>query len=90
MGHMGAMGMAEATDIDTGLSWHFRSNHYPPIPQAMIEPAKKAIEAGNEGDFDRQISLADIVTFKGATTAPAGELIGHLHLDAWIDYEEEF
>ncbi len=87
MGHMSAMGMAEATDIDTALSWHLSSNHYPPIPQVMIEPAKKAIEAFNEGDTNRVITLPENVSFKEFNHAPAYEMVEAMHLDAWIDYD---
>ena len=87
MGHMGAVGMAEATDIDTGLSWHLSSNHYPPVPQSMIEPAKQAITAFNEGETDRDIPLPDGISFRDGQHAPAYELVSSLHLDAWVDYE---
>jgi len=84
---MSAMGMAEATDIDTALSWHLSSNHYPPIPQVMIEPAKKAIAAANENDWDRVITLPESVSFRDGNTAPAHEMVEAMHLDAWIDYD---
>jgi hypothetical protein len=88
---MGAMGMAEATDIDTGLSWHLSSNHYPPVPQSMIESAKQAITAFNEGETDRDIPLPDGIRRRdGQQHAPAYELVSSLHLDAWIDSEDAF
>jgi hypothetical protein len=30
--------------LDGALSWHLRVNHKPAIPQAWIEPAKRAVE----------------------------------------------
>ena len=53
MGHITAMDFAEMDiDIDLALTWHLRSNHYPPVPLSMIEPCKAAIDAYWEGDCD--------------------------------------
>ena len=57
MGHLSAMDMAAHADLDTALSWHLRSNHYPPVPTFMIPLAKAAIEAFNDGEPDRVLEL---------------------------------
>lgn len=62
MGTTGAMGMADAVNdglasLDTALSWHLQSNHYPPVPSAFIASCKAAIEAGQDEDYDREIAL---------------------------------
>jgi len=90
MGYLSALDMAGQTDLDTALGWHLSANHYPPIPAEMIEPAKAALEAFRESDIEREIELPDVVTYKdGRTTAPAWALVEHLHLEAFLDAEEE-
>jgi hypothetical protein len=93
MGELGARAMSEVCD-DLGidlrqqLSWHLGSNHYPPVPQSMIEACINAIDAGNEGDFDRLIDLPDGASWRGQKSAPAHAIIDGHHLNAWIDYED--
>lgn len=93
MGHTSAIAMSEADiDIDSALTWHLQSNHYPPIPVTMVQPCKDAIDAYWEDDCDRQIDLPVFVTYKGLTTAPAWAIIEQHHLDAWTtdhDYDRE-
>jgi hypothetical protein len=62
MGSLNAQGFADAVNdglasIDTALSWHLTSNHYPPLPTFFISTCKAAIEAGNDEDWDREIKL---------------------------------
>jgi hypothetical protein len=81
--------MAETdTSIETQLSWHLTSNHYPPLPSAMVAPCIDAINAYNDGDPDEAITLPEGVTFKDNPTAPAHEIIEAHHLDAWLDQGE--
>lgn len=88
MGSMQAMEMSELLEIDDALAWHLRSNHYPPIPLTMLEPCKQAIDAANEGNWDKLISLPDGVGYKGLTVAPALAIIEAHHLDAWLENDE--
>ena len=90
MGSLQASEMAEYADLDTALTWHLRSNHYPPVPLTMLEPCKQAIDAYWEDDLDRQIDLNGSF-YRGKSFAPAREIIIAHHLDAWCsDSEEEF
>lgn len=70
-------------DLSVALTWHLGSNHYPPV-LFMLDAANDAIEAGNDEDFDRMISLPGGVRYKGATEAPARDLIEHLHLEEFL------
>jgi hypothetical protein len=93
MGELSALAMSEVgddlgIDLRQQLSWHLGSNHYPPVPQSMIEACINAIDAGNEGDFDRLIDLPDGALWRGQTSAPAHAIIDGHHLNAWIDYED--
>jgi hypothetical protein len=88
-----------SASLNMALAWHLQSNHYPPLPSALIETAKQAIEAGNDDDFDREIDLPDGIELGDRTSVPAGELIEAMHLDAFLisedpgqyddDFEEE-
>lgn len=90
MGTMSAMGMVEEAGVnELTLGWHLQSNHYPPIPKAMIPVALEAIDAYNEEDVERTISLRDICQFQGKDSAPAYEIVDYMHLHSFIDYEEE-
>jgi len=93
MGNMQATGMAEAIkkdwiDLGIALHWHLRSNHYPPLPTALIETAKTAIERANAGDFDSEIELPEGIAFRGKTAMSVSEVVESLHLDAYIDWIE--
>lgn len=85
---------AESLASETGLSLkaqieiHLTSNHYPPLPAFMVDVCVKAIEAGNEGDWDREIAMPEGVTYKENTTAPAWAIIEQHHLDSWLKDEE--
>lgn len=95
MGHMNALGMAEAVeggdiDLRNALHWHLTANHYPPIrdPKAL-DLCVGAIEAANEGDWDAEIFLPDGITYKGQFTAPVWAIVEQHHLDAFIREENE-
>ena len=84
MGRLQASEMARLTDIDTALSWHLQSNHYPPVPLSMVGPCKRAIVAYRAEDYDRAIRLPKGVSYRGSKTAPASAIIEQHHLDAFL------
>ena len=93
MGNMQASGMAEAIgkdwiDLRTGLHWHLTSNHYPPLPTALVETALTAIERANTGDFDSEIELPEGIAFRAKTAMSVNDVIESMHLGAYITYEE--
>jgi hypothetical protein len=90
------MGSLQANEIATSdlsirdqIHWQLTVNHYPPVPSSMIEPCIQAIEACNDYDFDREITLPEGVTYRGSDTAPASEMVRAHHLDSWIDVDED-
>jgi hypothetical protein len=91
MGSLQAREMAElgTENLEGAIGWHLQSNHFPPIPNSMIEPCIRAIEAYNAGDTAKLISLPEGVGYRGLTVAPAWAIIDGHHLDAWIESEEE-
>jgi hypothetical protein len=93
MGSTYAAGLADEVggliDLETALHIHLRSNHYPPVPTAMIEPCVAAIDAANNDDWDRHIDLTGIAQWRGEDYAPAWAIIEGHHLESFIDSEED-
>jgi hypothetical protein len=90
MGHSTARDIA-STDIslEQQIAWHLQGNHYPPVPTSMVQPCIEAIEACNEGDYSRAITLPESVSWKGSNEAPAYAIIEGHHLDPWLSNEED-
>ena len=86
MGYSTAYGFAESTDLRQGISIHFSSNCYPPVPQSMVETARSAIIAVADGDIDREIDLPSGVSWRDQSTVPAHEAVNGLHLEAFVSY----
>lgn len=91
MGLFSAIGVATSdTDIKTQLRWHLTSNHYPPLPESMVEPCIEAINAYKENDMDKLIKLPEDMRWKNQDHAPVRAILEDMHLDAWlIDYQAE-
>lgn len=89
MGRLSAVDMLEHSDsLEQALGWHLQSNHFPPIPLTMVQPCLEAIDAYNEQDYDRLISLPDGIGYKGLTVAPASAIVEQHHLDTFIADED--
>lgn len=84
MGYTTALDLADELSLEAGLAIHLQSNHYPPVPVAMVQPCIDAIDAFYADDFDRLIDLPKDITWKGQATAPASAIIDAHHLDAWL------
>jgi len=92
MGNMQAMDMADAInkkwiDLGTALHWHLRYNHYPPLPVALIETAKTAIERANEGDFDSQIELPQDISFRGRSKMSVYDAVEYMRLNTYVNHQ---
>lgn len=90
MGSLQAAEMAEMLEIESAISWHLQSNHYPPIPVSMVGPCLEAIQAFVEEDYFRQIELPEGVEYKGSKFAPADAIVEQHHLDSWTQLDEEY
>jgi hypothetical protein len=93
MGNLYAASLAEEVggliDLRSALHIHLRSNHYPPVPTAMIEPCVAAIEAVNEDDWDREIDLTGIAQWRGNDYAPAWAIVEGHHLGAFVGSHDD-
>lgn len=76
-----------AVNLDTALLWHLTSNHYPPIPTAMIPIAKQAIENAHLGMWDKHIEFPEGWKVNGLTEMSVSKIVEIMHLDAFIDEE---
>ena len=74
---------------EQALHWHLSANHYPPVPVSMIPACVAAIEAANDGEWDRLIPLPEGVTWKGHEQAPASAIIEGHHLQSFLDGDDE-
>jgi len=84
-----AQDLRDRLEQDNALAWHLRYNHFPPRPAELIQAARQAIDAANEGEPGRLIALPEgITTQDGATSQTAAELIEALHLDGFLTTQE--
>jgi hypothetical protein len=90
MGRTHAEGITE-TDLSLAdqIRWHLTGNHFPPIPVSMVPVCIAALDAANEEDWDRMISLPEGVGYKGLTAAPAHAIIEQHHLDPWLSQDDD-
>ena len=85
MGRLQAEAMMEASiTLEQQISWHLTTNHYPPVPECMVQPCIEAIDLANEGEWDTEITLPEGVSWKGLTEAPVRAIVEAHHLDTWI------
>lgn len=88
MGLSNTLGIIESDlSLEQQLSWHLTSNHFPPVPTSMVPTCIEAIDAVNEGDYGKLISLPEGVGYKGLTVAPASAIVEQHHLDAFLEEE---
>lgn len=86
MGRLTATEIAETElTLEDQITWHLRSNCFPPIPMSMVVPCVEAIKAYNNGDYKRMIGLPEGVGYKGLTAAPATAIIESHFLGSWIE-----
>lgn len=85
------MGKQFATDLadselslEAMLAIHLQSNHYPPVPLAMVPVCVKAIDSYNANfNGSELIELPEGVSWRGAPSAPAWAIIESHHLGEW-------
>ena len=90
MGALQAQEMAGLASLEQGITWHLRSNHFPPVPVSMVPVCIAAIDAYNEGESAQFIELPDGVSWRGNTHAPAWAIIEQHHLDAWVADDDDW
>jgi hypothetical protein len=76
-------------NLERGLAIHLQSNHYPPVPVAMVQPCIDAIDAYYDEDYSRLIDLPKDISWRGQSSAPASAIVDAHHLDAWLPQYED-
>lgn len=85
MGSLQAQEIAGLADLESALTWHARSNHYPPLPTTLVVVWRDIIHwANDEKDLDQRFELPSGILWKGESSAPAWAIIEGHHLNAWI------
>jgi len=69
--------------LETAVKWNLAYNHFPPVSQDFVPVALRAIELGNDEEWDTAIVMPN------GLTRSVGEIVDGLHLHAYITYEEE-
>jgi hypothetical protein len=88
MGNLALRDMLENTELRQALSWHLTSNHFPPVPDIMIDPCLEAIRNAEDGEWDKLVSLPEGVGYKGLTVAPTEAIIDQHHLHSFLAIDE--
>lgn len=88
MGSLQAQEMRQMLSLDQALRWHLRSNHYPPVPFAMVDVCKKAIAHAAAEEYDEEVALPDGTTYRGAESVPVSVVIDSFHLHDFIEVME--
>jgi hypothetical protein len=88
MGNLALRDMLENTELRRALSWHLTSNHFPPVPDIMIDPCLEAIRNAEDGEWDKLVSLPEGVGYKGLTVAPTEAIIDQHHLHSFLAIDE--
>jgi len=71
-------------DLEQQITIQLRGNHYPPVPYSMVSVCIEAIDAYNEGEHNKEITLPEGVSWRGKNSAPAYSIIDGHHLWDWI------
>lgn len=90
MGYSTALDLASSgVSLEQSIAYHLQGNHFPSVPLYMVQPCIDALEAYDEGDYDKLIKLPHPI-YNGKDEAPAYKIIEAHHLDAWLSNEEEY
>lgn len=96
MGRASTMDMLEVNK-DLGLvskrsilEWHVMCNHFPPPPSSVVDIAEAALEYAMNEDYEHIIKFGDFDENFEDRQMSVGEIIRKLHLDAFLENEEEY
>jgi len=95
MGNSVASGYADAIDqglcsLDSALAAHLQSNHYPPLPLALVSACVKAIHNCEYGNSNGRVQLPTGMRLamgggRSTNRPPSWRLVEAAHLDAFIN-----
>lgn len=79
-----AMAAEDFIPLENQIQWHLTSNHYPPVPVAMVPVCIEAIDHANEGNWEEMIKLPEGISWLGQSMSPVHAIVEQHHLDTWI------
>ncbi len=71
---------AEVTLVD-----HLTSSYSPPVTPDMLTVCREAIDAASRGNWNKEIDLRGVATYRNGITAPVHAVIESYHLESFID-----
>jgi len=77
-----------SVNLETAIRIHLTSNCYPPMPEQFVPICIEAINACNDGEYDKVIELPEDMIFRGGKPT-AGNIADSLHLEAWLHADNE-
>lgn len=85
---MGRANVSELIEVGgrAALRWHLESNHYPPVPHAMLPVCQRVIELAADGQWHELVTLPDDILFRGGEDATVAEVVSALHLEPFVDH----
>jgi hypothetical protein len=92
MGNMQALSYAEGVEegsvaLETALTAHFRSTHFPPLPYELVPIAADIVRG--EIDIDGDVELPEGISYRGSSTAPVWSCVEAWHLGAFLEREDD-
>ena len=95
MGNLQAQSYADGitegwVDLETAVTCHLQSNHFPPVPTFMVPVALEAIEYANLEEWDTRIELPEETLWRGSSSAPVHAIVESFHLGAFLDPGESY
>ena len=87
-GDLAALVAEETISLEKAVEMHLRSNHYPPLPYSMVQPALQAIEMYKAGEVNETITLPEGMSYRDEPEMPVLTMIEVLHLEFFLPTEE--
>lgn len=75
---MRALEMIQVMNTDAALDWHLQSNHFPPVSLAFKPACIEAIQACDQGEAEKEITLPN------GRVKSAFEIVEELHLQDFL------
>jgi hypothetical protein len=89
MGRMSANQAIRLVEMRVALAYHLSHNHYPPIPDKMLEVCLEAIANANAGEWDKTVTLPSGILWRGEASCPTHSVIEYAHLETFLDDDNE-
>ena len=76
--------MDQDISLDQLLTIHLQGNHYPPVSVEFVPVCKEVIDHCNNEEYDH------VITMPNGIKKTAYDIVEGLHLDTFLDPEDEY